>query len=390
MTGYTDGFAAPGGTKSHYRMLRILDRYILRELATSVLGVAVVLLVVMAGGTFARVLQQVAEGSFPASVMFDVLGLKMLAALTGLLPLALFLGILWSLGRLYHDSEMHVLAASGMGRRGLLRPAAWLAIPMAVVIGLLSLWLGPWAEHTSTTLITKANHSVIAAGLDAGRFTELPGNGGTIFVTDMNRDGTRLGHVFLARQEPGSDGGPPSIRLITAERGALYPGTDGKGRYLALYDGWQYKLPLGADNWNVMQYARNDVAMAPVRPDNGNDRGKVGSATRTAALMASSSPQARAELAWRIAAPVTTLVLALLALPLARQTPREPRYGRLLVAVLCYFLYFSVLSLARSMIGQGKIDGAAPIWVLHLIVVGVSGWFLWRQYAPWKVKGAQA
>lgn len=370
-------------------MLRILDRYILRELATSVLAVAVVLLVVLAGGTFARVLQQVAQGSYPASVMFDVLGLKMVSSLMGILPLALFLGVLVALGRLYHDSEMHVLAASGMGRRGLLKPAFLLGVPMAVLVGLVSLWLGPWAEQTSTKLITTANHSVIAAGLEAGRFTELPGRGGTIFVTGMNRDGTRLNKIFLVRQDPGSKKAPPALKVVTAKRGRLYPGSDGKGRYLALADGWQFKIPLGADNWSRMQYAGNDVALAEVQPDSGNDQGDIGSATSTVALVQSPDPQARAELAWRIAAPVTALVLVLLALPLSRQTPREPRYGRLLIAILFYFLYYSVLSLARSMISQGKMHSAAPIWLLHLIVVGVAAWFLWRQYAPRKVRGVR-
>lgn len=371
-------------------MLRILDRYILRELAFSVFAMAVVLLVVVAGGTFARVLQQVAQGSFPAGVMFDVLGLNMVSTLTALLPLALFLGILVALGRLFHDSEMHVLAASGMGRRGLLRPAALLAIPIAVLVGLISLWLGPWAERTSTQLITQANHSVIAAGLEAGRFTELPGDAGTIFVTRMNRDGTRLGRVFMVRQQAGDAGTPPALQVVTAAQGQLYPGTDGVGRYLSLSDGWQYKLPLGRDDWNVMRYRENDVALSQVKPDTGNNEGAIGSATSTAVVVATAGPAARAELAWRIAAPVATLVLALLALPLARQTPREPRYGRVLIAVLCYFLYFGVLSLARSMIAQGKVPNAAPIWALQLIVAGIAVWFLWRQYAPWKVKGVRA
>jgi lipopolysaccharide export system permease protein len=54
-------------------MLSILDRYFLRELAQTVAATVVVLLVVVAGSAFAKVLQQVANGSFPASVMFQVL-----------------------------------------------------------------------------------------------------------------------------------------------------------------------------------------------------------------------------------------------------------------------------------------------------------------------------
>jgi len=72
-----------------------------------------VLLAIMAGTSFAHVLQQVANGSFPASVMFQVLGLNMLDGLTTLLPLSAFLGVLNGLGRMYRESEMPVLASSG-------------------------------------------------------------------------------------------------------------------------------------------------------------------------------------------------------------------------------------------------------------------------------------
>ena len=87
-----------------YRMLSILDRYFLRELAQTVAATVVVLLVIVAGSAFAKVLQQVANGSFPASVMFQVLGLRTLDGLTNLMPLASFIGVLMGLGRMYRES----------------------------------------------------------------------------------------------------------------------------------------------------------------------------------------------------------------------------------------------------------------------------------------------
>jgi len=365
-------------------MLRILDRYFLRELVTSVLAASVVLLLIFTGGTFARVLQQVANGSFPASVMFQVLGLRVVSALPGLLPLSLFVGVLLSLGRLWRDSEMHVLAAAGMGAAGLVRPALLLGIPVTVLIGLVSLWLGPLASRTANQIVADANRSVIAAGLDAGRFTELPGNGGVIFVDGMNRQGTLLQRVFLASDEPAGKDHPSRVKLITAKRGVLYQGGEERGRYLGLIDGWQYQIPLGQQDWQRMRYARNDVALAELQPqgdDNNNPLDNAG----TLQLLQSNNADAQAELAWRTAAPVTALVLLLLALPLARQSPREPRYGRLLIAVLAYLLYFLLLSLGRALIERGSIGNSAPIWTLHLLVGLFAVWMLRRQYRNWKV-----
>ena len=149
-------------------MLSILDRYFLRELAQTVAATAVVLLVIVAGNAFAKVLQQVANGSFPPSVMFQVLGLQTLDGLTNLMPLASFIGVLMGLGRMYRESEMHVLASSGMGPRGLLRPVLILGVVLVSISAVVALWLGPWAVRTSDALVASANRSVIAAGLQAG------------------------------------------------------------------------------------------------------------------------------------------------------------------------------------------------------------------------------
>ena len=66
-----------------------------------------------------------------------------------LLPLALFLGVLLAYGRLYRDSEMAVLASAGLGIRRLARPLLWIALPVAVLVGMTSLWLAPAALRTS-------------------------------------------------------------------------------------------------------------------------------------------------------------------------------------------------------------------------------------------------
>ncbi len=383
----------PADDESHgtvYRMLQILDRYFLRELATSVVATLIVLLVIVTGGTFAHVLQQVAGGSFPASVMFEVLGLNVLATLSAVLPLAVFVGVLVALGRLWRDSEMHVLASSGMGRRGLLRPALYLAVPMALLAGVVSLWLGPWSVRTSHAAIADANKSVIAAGLEAGRFTELPGKGGIIFVDSMNHAGTRLGKVLIAREQPATGTHPARLDVVTATHGKLYQEDKGGMRFLGLFDGWRFQIPLGQPAWRRMKYRRQDVALSSVEPGEDSESGNPLSEVTTATLFGQPGADARAELAWRITSPITVLVLVLLALPLARQSPREPRYGRLLIAVLGYFLYVGLVSLCRVMIAQGKLPDATVLWVLQTLVAAGAWWFLRRQYRPWKKAEARA
>ncbi len=363
-------------------MLSILDRYFLRELAQTVAATVVVLLMIVAGSAFARVLHQVANGSFPASVMFQVLGLRTLDGLTNLIPLASFIGVLMGLGRMYRDSEMHVLSSSGMGVAGLLRPVALLSAGLVSISILVSLWLGPWAVRTSDALVTAANRSVIAAGLDAGRFTTLPGQGGIIFVDSLSRDGTQLGRTFVSTQRTSKEGGT-HLKLVSAASGQLYQESDGGGRFMAFKDGWQYDIPLGADNWRQMQYQRNDISLSNVQADDGEDPSHSKSSW---ALFQSDSPDDRAELAWRTSTPPLTFVLLMLALPLSRQSPREPKYGRLLLAVLAFYFYYLLLAMGRAQIGKDHWHNQAPLWGLHLVVLGVAGWMLWKQYSARRVR----
>ena len=63
-------------------MTRILDRYIFREVATTWLGVTVVLLLILLTNQFARVLGDVAKGKLPKDAAFDVIGLSAIQYLT--------------------------------------------------------------------------------------------------------------------------------------------------------------------------------------------------------------------------------------------------------------------------------------------------------------------
>ncbi|WP_266160651.1 LPS export ABC transporter permease LptF [Dyella silvatica] len=365
-------------------MLSILDRYFLRELAQTVAATVIVLVAIFAGTSFAGVLKQVANGSFPASVMFQVLGLNMLDGLATVVMLGGFLGVLLSLGRRYRESEMHVLASSGMGPRGLLRPMAMLAVVLAVLVGTVTMWLGPWSARTSQALVASANRSVIAAGLDAGRFTELPGKGGIIFVENLSRDGSVLGNTFIATDRAGTDG-VHHLKLITGKHGQLYQDTDGVGRFLALWDGWQYEIPLGADNWRKMQYERNDSSLSNVQSD--NDEDDPAHILDMITLAQADTPDARAEFAWRTIAPAMMVVLLMLALPLSRQTPREPRFGRLLLAVLAFYLYYLLLALCRSKLIKGAWHHSTPMWSISLLVFLIAVWMFRAQYQARKPRG---
>lgn len=359
-------------------MPKIVDRYLAREMATGVAATAMVLLVITVGGTFADVVRNVAVGGLPAAVLFPLLGLKLVDALTILLPLAVFLGILSSLGRVWRDSEMHVLAAAGMGPRSVLRPAALLVLPVAALVGVLSLWLAPLANRSADQLLARANSSLLGAGLEAGRFLPLHGRDGMVFIERINAAGSELGGVTVINETVDADGAP-RVELVTAARGSLAPPAADGSRHLVLEDGHRYAGQPGANDWLRMGYARNTIVLPEVA---GAETVESIQGRATLALIGSEDPALQAELAWRMAVPATVLVLALLALPLAGQSPREPRYSRLLLAILAYLLYANLLALMRTGIAREAVPAWLGLWPVQFAALALASWLLWRQGRP--------
>ncbi|MDR6992984.1 LPS export ABC transporter permease LptF [Luteimonas sp. 3794] len=345
-----------------------LDRYLSRELAQSTFAALVVLLIVSLGGVFADVLSDIARGRVPAGLMLAQLGLQVLNYLPLILPLGLMLGLMLGFGRLYRDSEMPVLTSVGIGPRRLLRPLSLVVVPMLLVIGACSLWLGPWARDYSQQMIEAGQRSLLVSGLEAGRFVEFPGGGGVVYVNAMSDDGSKLGRVFVYRQDEGR------MDVTTSLTGAL--SIDGTERFLRLDEGFRVEGPLDAGlDYRLMRYASNELRLPAVesRAD-GNDP----DLQPTFALFGDARPAAHAELHYRLAPVLLTLAFALLAVPLARSPPRQARYGRMMTGFLAYVMGMNLMMLGKDWVAEGRIPVLLGLWWLVLPLLGFAAWMYFK------------
>ena len=126
-------------------MRRILDRYILREVALSWTTVTGVLLVLLLTNQLAVVLERAAESEYPREVVFELIGLGALQNLSIIMPIGLLLGVVLAFGRLYHDSEMTAIFACGVTPRRLYLPITGFALLIAAAVAWLTLFLSPQA-----------------------------------------------------------------------------------------------------------------------------------------------------------------------------------------------------------------------------------------------------
>ncbi|MFC0676905.1 LPS export ABC transporter permease LptF [Lysobacter korlensis] len=354
-----------------------LDRYLLSEFAQSTFAALVVLLVVSLGGVFTDVLADITRGRVPAGMMFSQLGLVLLNWLPIILPLALMIGLMLAVGRLYRDSEMPVIASIGAGPARLLRPLLWVVVPVIALVAASSLWLGPWAEAVSKRMISEANRNMLASGLEPGRFTSLS-NGGVAFVGGMSADGSRFDRVFIYRQRG------DRIDVVTSNEGELQVDDSGR-RYLQLINGFEVEGPVdGGLDFRLMRYRRNEVQLPagesrfdPTDPE----------LMTTPALLDDPRPEAQAQLHRRIAPPLLALAFALMAVPLARSTPRQARYGRVLMGFLAYLVATNLMLMGTRWIEDGKTPSALGLWWL---VVPLLAFALWLYFGDGRLRRSRA
>jgi len=347
----------------------IIDRYVLREIVKPLGGVCAVLVAIFVGYTLARYLTDAVDGVLPARTVFLLVLLRTAVAIEVLLPVTLFLSVVMGLGRLHTDYEMIALSASGVHPGRVTKVVLVLAGLTAVVAAGLSLFVRPWAYDESYRLRALAATEVDVARLEAGRFYERRRGDHVVFAERYDRTSGRMEGVFV--HEADDD----TVRVTYARQAFERIDPLTARRVLVALDGRNYRIRLGEGRDRILQFERVELPLKEeeVTPEY---RRK---AARTAELARSNDRSDLAELQWRLTVPVSTVLLALLGVPLSRTAPHRGRNARFGAAVLVYAAYYNAKVLAKTLVGNGTV-GLVPgiLWVDAVLAALVAA-TMWRQ-----------
>lgn len=355
---------------------RIIDSYIARELLLGWIAITAILVLVLLSAFIGDYLGDVAAGSVPPNIMISIVSLRLVRALTLVLPVAFFFSMLLTFGRLYADNEMAVLNSCGIGQTGLLRPVAWIAVPAAILMALLSLWLAPLASYHYYLVRDEAARSLEIGGLMPGRFQSLGGDDVVLYAESVDGARNRLQTVFFHTRDRGRD------IVIRAASGQLRQ-DDAAVRYLQFDDGEQVVGLPGEPEFRRLRFRQGRIQLW--QPDAGGVHFKRDSIP-TMDLLRSDDAAEQAELHTRYAVPVALLVLALIAVPLARTSPRQGRYGKLMAGILIYLVYANMINVGQVWIAAGTLPAALGMWWVHGLFFAAGAGALASQVRKRKVR----
>ncbi len=349
--------------------LNILDRYLTKEVFYALLGVTPVVLLIFLSDRFVRFMADAAAGKIPSELILTLITLKFLSVLVILLPLTFYIAVMLALGRLYKDSEMTVLAACGVGPLRILSPILKLSFGVALLVSLLSLYVSPWAITKSDELKARAQAASEITGLTPGRFKESRSGDRIVYVEHVAPDRLSMSNVFVQSREQGKLG------IVSAERGVQTVDQESGDVFIVLENGQRYEGTPGSADYKVVQYARYSVRINESEPDEIRHQH---AAQGSRALLTSTERGAAAELQWRFSMPLSVVLLAALAVQLARATPRQGKYAKVLLAILIYLIYSNLLGIARAWLERDLIPPWVGLWWVHgalLLVIALLALF---------------
>jgi lipopolysaccharide export system permease protein len=132
-----------------------------------------------------------------------------------------------------------------------------------------------------------------------------------------------------------------------------------------LYDGRRVEGVPGEAEFLVAEFGEHG---SPI-PIGESEEPEASPASRpTSELLGSAARADRAELQGRLSTPLSLIVLALLAVPLSRSSPREGRYARMGIGLLIYVIYVDTLSIARVSVERATVPEWLGMWWVHAVL----------------------
>ena len=337
----------------------IIDRHISWEIMRPFATGLSLLVLIFIGFSAARQLALAAEGQLDMLTAFKLIGLNTLITMEILLPSAFFFSVLSAIGRLYKDSEMNALYAAGVSRARILEAVLKLALVVALITGFISIQGRPWAFRTSYALEAEAAAQFDLKQMATGEFVNLDGSDYVFIAKDIDLERGLHKGVFLQKSHNNNE----RSEIIVAESASLPTLNPGHATQAEFYNGYNYLLDNRERQDMTLKFKELVVRLANEEAQERYRR----KAETTVKLADSSEPKDIAEYQWRITTPLATILRALIAVPLARSAPRESRFRNFVFALLVYIALFSMVSILRTWIEQGKLGAIPGLWSAYVL-----------------------
>lgn len=363
--------------------MRILTRYILREVVSHALLGGALFTFLLFMRDLGQILDLVVRDSAPLPSVAAIFAYTLPNTLTVTLPMAMLVGVLLGLSRMAADSEITAMRASGLGVMMFVRVLALVGVTACAISLVNTLWIAPHSTAALLRLEEGLKSSQASFEVQPRVFYEDFRNY-VLYVQDIRATSgaAKWRKVFLADL---STPGEPRI-TTAAEATVINSGADtvqmrlrnGAEHDTISDDPNQYSIStfkesevpvqfqsqtearLGRSDSPILAMGTREIARRARQPD-GRDR-------RIYAI----------ELQKRLSYPFACIVLMLVGVPLGMSSKRGGKGAGFVLTILLVFAYYFLSSTGIALARQDKVAPWIGVWAANA-VFGLAGALLLRQ-----------
>jgi lipopolysaccharide export system permease protein len=316
-----------------------------------------------------RFWEDAVHGLLSGATVFQLVLLRIIIALEVLLPTTFFLSVVIALSRFYQNGEITAMFASGINMARITLAVFLLSLMVAAIVAVLSLYIRPWAWTQYFLLKAQSEARFDLTRMQSGNFYEVGDGERVIFADKVHTRESRAEGVFILNKKKSS------LQIIYAERADQNNVKASDNPVIAFKNGHLYEFPDSSEKGVVLQF-RN--AAMPLRLGDAILPSHKVKAAATRSLVPAENLEEIAELEWRIITPISSILLALLAIPLSRSSPRQRQRFNTLAAILIFAVYYNFSAIAKKLVSQGVIGIFPGIFWGQLLLAACLVLLAWR------------
>src|SRR5437762_3483572 len=364
--------------------MKLIDRFLSRELLVNVLfAIAVLSLVLVVGNIFRKLLPLLVNHDVPMEYLITFIAYVMPFSLIFTIPWGLLTAILLVFGRLSADNELIALRSNGVSISRICIPLAGVALFCTAICLWLNVQAAPAAqEKLRSTIFDLATRNPMALFGSDQVIDQFPGR--KIYVG--KKEGNKLENILVFEtneesmpmkvthaREGSLEADLPNRRILMHLYDARYSQRDEVNPYdlRRMRDGISVEegtLPISLEDLyekEKRRASRSMLSLEQLLDQLKNDDPKMRSSSRT-------------EINKRFSFPIACLVFALVGVPLGITAHRRETsfgFGASLVIGVFYFLFIIIADTLRA---NAKLHPELLVWLPNVLFLGL-GWWLFRR-----------
>ncbi len=360
--------------------MKILDRYIFREMLTAFTIGVVTFTFVLLMNKILRLVELIVNKGVPLTVVLRLFLYILPYSLVVTIPMATLLACLAAYGRMAADNEITALKVTGLSLYRLVVPAVAFALAAYLVTTYITMSLLPFSNRAFKGLVYQLTRLRATLGIQEGIFnTDFEGL--TLYVHKLDQETGTLQGVFIVDSRE-----PKEQRVVIAREGRLFSDAERLRILLKLQDGSTHITAADSPGrYRVLSFGAYDLGLEmgrglsdPIERPLGEQELTIGELRQRAARLRAEGQNFRpalVEMHKKMAIPVACLLFGLVGPPLGIRIRRAGRAASLVISIGFALGYYVLIVAGEGLGTRGLLPPAWAMWLPN-VILGVAGGYL--------------